>query len=213
MRPILVLLALLVLPAIALANAGPPPRPAWRWYLETPDKKGIKAPEFRMGRVIENAPVTVTFHHDLKRPQIIIPKKMISNDAPAPAAREEEAAAHGPRNLFAGFALSAAFITGGFWLVRRSSKSGKMLLALCVVSAGLFASPFLGDLASNEAAPPKIKGPPALEALKLDGNTAKLGMDVVIATDGDRIQIVLPKQLLPATMIPAEEFTKPSRRF
>ncbi|HZZ81021.1 MAG TPA: hypothetical protein VFE62_21145 [Gemmataceae bacterium] len=212
MRPVLVLFSILVASAPALANSGPPPMPAWRWYLLAPDKKD-KALDIKTGRVIENAPVSVTFRHDVKRPQMIIPKKMISNDAPAAGAKEEEAAANGPRNLFAGLALSAAFVTGGFWFMRRSGKSGKVLLVLFVVSSGMFVSPFLSDLIGNEPAPPKIKGPPALDALKIDGNTAKLGMDIVIANDGDRILLVLPKQLLPATMIPAEEFTKPARRF
>jgi hypothetical protein len=208
---IVAVVSLALLPAPGFGNSGPPPIPAWKAYLRSADKKDDKLPDAKMGRVIENAPVTLAFRHDLKRPQIVIPKKFGVVGVSAPA---EEAAAPGARNLFAGLALSAALVTGGLWFVRRSGKAGKVMMVLFVVSAAMFVSPFLSDLASNEAAPPQLKGPPALDALKIDGSNAKLGMDIVIVAEGDRIQVILPKQLLPATMIPAEEFTKPPvRRF
>ncbi len=211
---IIAVVSLSLLPTPGFGNSGPPPIAAWKLYLRTADKKDDKLPDGNKLRVVENAPVTLNFRHELKRPQIVIPKKFCHVDSVVAPQEEEEAAVHGPRNLFAGVALSAAFVTGGLWLVRRSGKSGKVMMLLFVFSTAMFVSPFLSDLTGNEAPPPKLKGPPALEALKIDGNTAKLGVDVIIAAGGDRIRVILPKQLLPAEMIPAEEFAKPPvRRF
>jgi hypothetical protein len=195
--------ALLFVPALAFANTPPPP--PYARYLRTPDQETDKTPAPKAVRVIENAPVSLTYRYDLKRPQIIIPQKYAVGQA-APKA-EEEAAGTTPRNLFAGLALSVAFVTGGLWLVRRSGKAGKALLVLFVFSAGTFASPLVSELASNEAPPPNAKEK-ALDELTTQGNTAKLGVDVIIAADGERIQVILPKQLLPATMIPRGEFIK-----
>ena len=118
--------SLALLPAVSVGN-GPPPPAAWR-YLREPDKKrkdDDKAPAGKELRVVENAPVAVNYRLDVTRPRIVIPQKFALVEGKAGAAPKAEADPPASRHLFAGLALSGAFISGGFWLVRRSGKAGK----------------------------------------------------------------------------------------
>jgi len=191
-------------PCLSLANG--PPLPAPLYYLRQPDKqKTDNALPAKVVRVDENVPISLSFRSDITRPRMVVPQKFADVKAPAKAGLGENLPAG--RTALAGLTLSAAFVSGGFWLLRRNGKAGKALLVLFVFSSGLFFSPFLADLSSNEAPPPKVP-PRVLETLKIDGTTANLGVDVIIVPEGDRIQLVLPKQLLPVIMVPEEEFNK-----
>jgi hypothetical protein len=193
----------LLLPGIAFGNG--PPVPAPLWYTRQPDKKKADDLAAKVLRTDENVPIALTFRSDIQRPRMIVPQKYADVKAPAKAGLEN--GGPGGRTVLAGLTLSAAFISGGFWFMRRHGKAGKALLVLFVFSSGLVFAPLLSELSSNEAAPPRPQ-PKTLESLKYDETTAKLGVDVVIVAEGDRIQFMLPKRLLPAVMIPEVEFTK-----
>jgi hypothetical protein len=191
----------MLLPNLSLGNSPAPLRYVYR------GDNGIrpvpKAPTDKVVRVIENAPVSLTFHSDVKRPHMVIPQKYAVVDGKVGA--KAEADVPSGRTALAGLTLSAAFVSGGFWLMRRNGRAGKAMLALFVISSTLFVSPLLSELSSNEAPPPKVP-PKALDELKIDGTTANLGVDIVIVAEGERIEIVLPKQLLPVAMVPIEQF-------
>lgn len=203
MRHVLTLciLSLTILPSNTRGNS--PPVPAAIRYLQSPDKAkpGAKAdkPAKELG-VALNAPVSMSYQLDLQRAKLIIPQKFIVTDG-----KKAEADPAGPRNLFAGLALSAAFVSGGIWLVRRGRSAGKAVLVVLIVG-GIFGTAMVMSIVhGNEGPPPRVQTTPA----EINGNVANLGMDVVIVAEGDRIQIVLPKRLLPAIMIPREIYSNP----
>jgi len=145
-----------------------------------------------------------------KRPQLMIPKKLMV--AAASSEGESQAEAPARSSLFAGIALAATFVTGGLWLARRGGKGARGLLVLCIVSGAFGLSTCLPQLLGNVGPTPDFKKTiRELEkianslTLQIDGRSAKLGVDIVIVTDGDRIQLVLPDALAPASMAkPAE---------
>ena len=194
----LCVLSLALVPGLTRGNSPAPPA-AFR-YLQLPDKKDdAKTPPAKQISIIENAPVSLTYQLDLPRPKLVVPQKFASIDGKGFKAEAEPG---GPRNLFAGLALSAAFVSGGIWLVRRG-KAGKAFLAVAIISSLLGAAVMLPHVIGNEAAPPR---PKALTPIEIKGNTAELGMDIVIVAEGDRIQLFLPKRILPAVMIPREVY-------
>jgi hypothetical protein len=197
----LCVLSLTLLPSHTRGNS--PPVPAAIRYLQTPDKAKSAAKAEKPAKevsIIRNAPVTMTYQLDVPRPRLIIPQKYAVIDG-----KKAEAEPAGPRNLFAGLALSAAFVTGGIWLVRRGGNAGKAVLVAAILVGILGMAIFMSDVFGNEAPPPRIQPTP----LEINGNTANLGMDVVIVAEGDRIQLILPKRMLPAIMIPREVYSNP----
>lgn len=196
----LCVLSLTMLPAIGLAN-GPPTPPALR-YLRQPDKKSTddgKATQVKQVKLIENAPVSLTYRLDVTRPKLVIPQKYAVVEGKLEKADAEPG---GPRNWFAGLALSAAFVTGGFWLVRRGGKTSSALLIVAIVGGLLSAAFVLPEVFGNGPRPPRITTP-----LETKDNTANLGMDIVIVAEGERVELLLPKSMLPAIMIPREIFS------
>jgi hypothetical protein len=194
----------LLLPNVSWGNAAPPP--AVFRYLGKPDKdaKPLDAiPAAKVARLLENAPVSMSYRSGLDRPRLVIPRKFAVIDGKIGAKAEADGPAG--RTALVGLTLSAAFVTGGFWLVRRSGNAGKVMLVLFVFSAGFFSSGFLGDLSSNEAAPPRLPKK-TMDGYDVHGTRVKLGVDVVITTDGEHIELILPKDLLPMIMIPWDEF-------
>ncbi len=200
MRPLLTsvcVFTITLLPAITLAN-GPPPPLALR-YLREPDKKvkdeGKKFDPREAWSV--NRQVKVSYRSDLERPRMLIPRHLVANIKAAEPAKKADADGPGGRNLFAGLALSAAFISGGFWLVRRSGKAGAMLAVVAILGALVFVSSLSGN------AGPPWRFPPQKLEIK-DDQSATLGMDMYILDEGNLIEIVLPKELLPVKMLPRE---------
>jgi hypothetical protein len=204
MRAFAILSFAVVMSLPNLSPANGPPVPAPLYYLRLADKNKADDMPKKIVRIDENVPIALSYRSDLARPRLVVPQKYADVKAPAKAGLGGDLPAG--RTALAGLTLSAAFVSGGFWLLRRNSKAAKSLLVLFFFSSGLFFSHFLADLSSNEAAPPRQ--PKALEALKIAGTTANLGIDVIIVPEGDRIQLVLPKHLLPVTMVPEEEFNK-----
>lgn len=194
----LCLLSIALAPALTRGNSPAPP-PALR-YLSLADKKdaGKQAPVKQIA-LVENAPITLTYLLDLPRPKLVIPQKFATVDGKGLKAEIEPG---GTRNLFAGIALSAAFVSGGIWLVRRG-KAGKALLIVAILCGLLSVAVLLPHVIGNEAAPPR---PKALTPIDIKGNSAELGMDLVIVAEGERIQLYLPKRLLPAIMIPRQAY-------
>lgn len=93
-----------------------------------------------------------------------------------------------------GLAFSAALITGGLWLVRRSGNGARGILALFLVSSLVGLSAFLPQLLGNSGPPPRI-----LKKLEIDAKNSavKLDVDITIVPDGDGIRLVLPVALAP----------------
>src|SRR5262245_23583128 len=194
----LCILGLALVPNMTHGNSPAPPA-AFR-YLALPDKKeDAKQAPVKQIALVENAPITLSYLLDLPRPKLVIPQKFAMIDGKGLKA---EAGPGGTRNLFAGLALSAAFVSGGVWLVRRG-KTGKAFLIVAILCGLLSAAVMLPHVIGNEAAP---RRPKALAPIEIKGSTAELGMDLVIVADGDRIQLYLPKRLLPAIMIPREAY-------
>lgn len=192
-------LSLAFIPAAVHANS--PPVPSAIRYLQQPDNaKQDKTPLGKQIALVENVPVTFSYQLDLARPKLIIPQKYAITDGKA---QKAEAEPGGSRNLFAGLALSAAFVTGGIWLVRRGGKAAKVLLAVAVGSGLVSAAVMLPQVLGNVSNLPLPKETTPIET---NGNTLNLGMDVVIVAEGDRIQVLLPKRTMPAIMIPRENF-------
>jgi hypothetical protein len=175
------LCAWLLLPSLVLANEALPPDL----------KKDKKAAPVRLS---ENVPITITYDKEAKGGgRLMIPKKYMVMAA-ADADRVPRADASSNRMLFAGLALSAAVVTGGLWFVRRSGKGARGALALFILSSALTFTAFVPQVTGNAGPPPELR----LLKLEIAGNTAKLGVDVVIVPDGDRVELVLPGALAPA---------------
>jgi len=198
----LCLLSLTLLPAAGRANSPPVPQ-AFR-YLQLPDKAAKddkKSPLVEEISITPNAPVSLTYQLDLARPKLIIPQKYLLTDGKA---QKAEAEPGGSRNLFAGVALSAAFVSGGIWLVRRGGgNSRKALLVIAIGSSLVGAAFLLPQVFGNAGRPPRVK---ELTPIEFNNNSVDLGMDVVIVGKGERIQLLLPKRILPAVMIPRDVY-------
>ncbi|MSU77824.1 MAG: hypothetical protein EXS16_06980 [Gemmataceae bacterium] len=213
---ILIALCLAFFPVVARSNMPPVNVPP-------PVRGNDKKPATRVLRVDANVTIILTYSvpgeapHD--RARLFIPKRIADAQALNGAVRPERAMSAHP-TWISGLALSAAFVTGGFWLVGRPKSSGaKLLVSLLVTTTVLITigqSDLLGDIPSpwwmkrqprpipqwnmpgpHPLAPPAPLAPPNVPII-VEGNRIQIGVDVVILADGDHMELVLPKSLMPA---------------
>lgn len=193
---------------------NPPPMPG-------NDKKAAN----RVLRVDANVPIILSYAvpGDVPndRARLFIPKRIADAQALNGDIRPERAMSV-ERTWISGLALSAAFVTGGFWFVRRPKSSGaKLLVSLLITTAVLVTigqADLLGDgpipfgmKRSPRPIPPfdvpgphplapsaPLAQPKPLVPIIVDGNRIQIGVDVVLLAEGDTIHLVLPKSLMPA---------------
>ena len=217
---ILITLGLAFIPARSWSNTPPPVN------VPQPMPGNDKKPANRILRVEPNIPIILNYAvpgeapHD--RARLYIPKRIADAQALNGAILPERTMAT-ERTWISGLALSAAFVTGGMWLVRRPRSSGaKLLVSLLITTAVLVTigqSDLLGDIPTpwwmprpvRPIPPIHVPGPQPLAPpvplaqpkptvpVIVEGNRIQIGIDVVILSEGDTIHLVLPKSLMPAT--------------
>ncbi len=122
-------------------------------------------------------------------PHLQIPKSLLQGGKTG----QEESSLFGPPTVIAGLALTAAFVSGGFWLIRRGRGPGgaaaAVVLALSLLALG--ASAVWADIAR----PPKPRGP---VTLPLPANVTLPDTVVVDILDkGDTITLIVNKKAVP----------------
>jgi hypothetical protein len=125
-------------------------------------------------------------------PHLRIPKALLQGGQPGD---KEEAGRFGLPTIFAGLALTAAFVSGGFWLVRRGRGPGRTTAAVGVVLAllALGASAVWADIPRPPR--PRPRGP---VTLPLPANVTLPDTVVVeIVEKGDTITLVVNKKAVP----------------
>lgn len=194
----------LSLPGVSWGNGAPPPK-AYN-YLHAPDMNFEAEPKHKVLRSEFSVPMRIIYRQDA-RAKWVVPKKYAMIDGGPLRKAAVDDAPGTPRTLLAGIALSGAFVAGGLWFLRRSSPSaGKTALAAMVIVASL-ASPFLADLCSNEAAPPRLgdkKLPPQTWNMQGGQQAVQQQVDIEIVEEGHEILLVLPKIWLPTHMLPTD---------
>ena len=179
-----------------------------------------KKPANRVLRVDANVPIILSYAvpGDVPndRARLFIPKRIADAQALNGDIRPERAMS-AERTWISGLALSAAFVTGGFWFVRRPKSSGAKLLVSLLITTAVLVAITQSDLLGDIPGPPGTKrspksypfdpriypfpGPVApmpLVPIIVEGNRIQIGVDVVLLADGDTIHMVLPKSLMPA---------------
>ncbi|HVS39163.1 MAG TPA: hypothetical protein VMS17_26630 [Gemmataceae bacterium] len=123
-------------------------------------------------------------------PHLQIPKSLLQGGQ---SGGKEDAGLFGAPTIIAGLALTAAFVSGGFWLIRRGRGPGRTLAAVVVILSfvALGASAVLADIPR----PPRPRGP---VALPLPANVTLPDTVVVDFLDkGDAITLIVNKKAVP----------------
>jgi hypothetical protein len=158
-------LAALLLASPILANGAPFPRPPVQ--VTSADAK-----------------LVVLVDANAKKPLLRVPASLVTVKKEEPK-REGGALLNNPATVIAGLALCAAFVSGGFWLLR--GRGGRAAaVALCIACLALAGGTAFGDLI--------IPRPPVLPVVQLPGNV-KLSSDVTIVTHigpGNTIELIIP---------------------
>jgi hypothetical protein len=124
------------------------------------------------------------------KPHLQIPKSLLQGTTKP---GQEEAGLFGAPTIIAGLALTAAFVSGGFWLVRRGRGPGRTAAAVVVVLSflALGASAVWADIPR----PPRPRGP---VVLPLPANVTLPDTVVVDLLDkGDTITLIVNKKAVP----------------
>lgn len=157
-----------------------------------------KRPELRTGPV--ETTVVVQVDASLKHPKLVIPANLLTEDGKAPGSKAG-ASAGGFNTIFAGLALTGAFVSGGFWLTRNGRGRGFAAgLALALLLVG-------GSLASADLiVPPR----PRVETIKLPASI-RLPEKVTLSVGprGDSIKLLLPSGTVEKKDAPKS--TRPSK--
>lgn len=146
-----------------------------------------------------NAELVVEVDENARDARLQIPMKLLA----APP-RPVKLGADGGRipTLVAGLALTCAFVSGGFWLVRRGrSRTLAAVLTLTLLAAGTTA--VVADIAVPKPVKPPVLNPTTPVALPAD---IKLSGKVVleVVQFGDKIKLIVPKNMVPKVDKPKE---------
>jgi hypothetical protein len=163
------------LAAFVRANAPAPPPPP---------------PNVQFGA--RDAKIVVETDDKAKQPRLVVPATLLGGP-PKPGAAPGQAQLP---TIMAGVALTLAFVTGGFWLLRKGpGRSLVLLFALSLVVAG--ASAVQADLAR----PPQTTPVKLPADVKLSGN--QITLEVV--PRGDSIKLIVPKDAVKPAAKPEEQ--------
>jgi hypothetical protein len=130
--------------------------------------------------------VTVEVDENAKDARLVIPQNLL-----APAQPRLRGALDRVPMIVAGLALTCAFVSGGFWLVRRGKAGTKTISALLLSWLVITGS----VVWANEAPPPQPKKP---EPLKLPANVKITGKIIfeVVAQKGDSVKLIVNKDMI-----------------
>jgi hypothetical protein len=147
------------------------------------------APPFRLPATLTSNDAKLVVHVDAnaKKPVLRVPASLVTAVKKEEPKREGGALLDNPATVIAGLALCAAFVSGGFWLLR--GRGGRAaVVALCIACLALVGGTAFGDLI--------LPRPPVLPAVQLPGNV-KLSSDVTIVTHngpGNTIELIIPAE-------------------
>jgi hypothetical protein len=149
-----------------------------------------------------NARLVVEVNAAAREPHLVIPAALVGQ----PGARPRGFGAGLTPTLVVALALTAAFVSGGFWLLRKGSGRTVVSLALFVSLAVL-----AGTASADIARPPR---PPAMPGLPLPADiklTEKIVVEVVPLGDSIRL-IVPPAMVLKPGAVPEGPPEKPGEK-
>jgi hypothetical protein len=130
--------------------------------------------------------ITVEVDEKATQPRLVVPASLISKGG---RGGQPGAGAQLPA-VMAGLALTAAFVTGGFWLLRKGP--GRTLALLFAVSL---------IIAANSAVQADIARPPKTTPVKLpaDVNVKSDKITLEIVPFGDSVKLIVPKDAVKPT--------------
>jgi hypothetical protein len=138
-----------------------------------------------LGLVIPNVKVSVEVDENAKDARLVIPQNLL-----VPARPRLRGALDQVPMIVAGLALTCAFVTGGFWLVRRGKAGTRRVSTLLICWLAIAGT----AVWANEAPPP---APKKAEPLKLPATvkiTGKIILEVV--PRGDKVVLIVNKDML-----------------
>ena len=144
-----------------------------------------KPPAPPVGVGVRGAELIVEIDEAAKGPRLQIPVKLLN------AQQRKDAGAGRLPTMIAGLALTCAFVSGGFWLVRRGR--ARMLGGL-LVGLSMLAVTGSAVMTASEAPPPRTTPVKLPADLEFQG---KIVLEIV--PTGDKIKLVVPKAMVKKT--------------